>query len=124
MVKKLLLPQEIEVFYILPTIRKSLAKYMLKMMKQKDVACIFGITEAGISQYMSNKRANELHFDDDFEKEVEKSARRIVNKSDYIKETQKLLKLIRSTKEICKIHRMFSSVPMNCNCESMGCNKQ
>ena len=119
---RLLHPQEIETFYVIPTIRKHFAAALLKQgIMQKDVAKIFGITTSSISQYTSKKRGNELEFTDDVLFEIENSAKKIKDQSSYIKETQSLLRFIRTSKTICKIHRMFSDVPANCNPDIIGC---
>jgi hypothetical protein len=46
------MPQEIEVWYIIPAIRKELAKRLVQHheVAQKDVAELLGVTEAAISQ--------------------------------------------------------------------------
>ena len=119
---RLLHPQEIETFYVIPTIRKHFAEAMIGQgMKQKDVAKIFGITTASISQYTSKKRGNELEFTSDVVKEIQNSAKRIKDQYSYITETQNILKFIRTSKTICKIHKMFSDVPKNCTPSATGC---
>ena len=122
MVNRLLQPQEIETFYIIPTIRSQFAEVLMKNgMKQKQVAEIFGVTTATISQYSSKKRGNEIQFDPQLQKEVEVSAQRITNQHSYIKETQHILQHLRTTKTLCTIHKMFSDVPTNCEPTEMGC---
>lgn len=51
-------PSEVTVWYILPIIRRDLAKElaMSYRMKQADVGRLFGVTDAAISQYIKNKR--------------------------------------------------------------------
>ena len=52
------LPQEIELWYVIPAIRKQLViELKRKGLKQKAIAPILGITEAAISQYNRDKRA-------------------------------------------------------------------
>jgi predicted transcriptional regulator len=122
MVNKLLHPQEIETFYVIPTIRKHFAEAMLKQgLKQKDVAEIFGVTAATISQYMSEKRGNEVAFTDDVIAEITKAAQNIKDQHSYLLETQRVLKFIRTSKTICTIHKMFSDVPSNCDPDTIGC---
>ena len=64
------LPQEIEVWYIIPAIRRELTKILIKQynLKQKKVAMLLGISEAAISQYLSNKRGQEIKFPKEMEK--------------------------------------------------------
>ncbi len=51
-------PSEVIVWYILPIIRRDLAKELATSyrMKQADVGRLFGVTDAAISQYIKNKR--------------------------------------------------------------------
>ena len=123
MVNRLLQPQEIETFYIIPAIKSQFAETLMKNgIKQKDVAEILGVTTSTISQYTSKKRGHEVEFDPELRKEVEASAQRITDQQSYIKETQHILKFLRSTKTLCTIHKMFSDVPTNCEPIEMGCS--
>lgn len=51
-------PSEVIVWYILPIIRRDLAKELATSyrIKQADVGRLFGVTDAAISQYIKNKR--------------------------------------------------------------------
>ena len=71
------MPQEIEVWYIIPAIRRELAKSMIKDLKitQKQVASIMEITEAAVSQYLHSKRAKEVVFTKAILEEIKKSAK-------------------------------------------------
>ena len=57
-----LLPQEIEVWYIIPAIRKELAKLLTQKyeLSYDKAGVILGVSKAAISQYLSNKRANKI----------------------------------------------------------------
>ena len=58
---KLLHPQEIEVLYILPAIRRELTIEMKKIgLEQKKIAEYLCVTEAAVSQYLNSKRASQL----------------------------------------------------------------
>ncbi|RME78213.1 transcriptional regulator [Candidatus Woesearchaeota archaeon] len=123
MVKKFLLPQEIEVYYIIPTIKRYLTQYLKESgMKQKDIAKLLQIQEATVSQYLSNKRGHQINFDSAIEQEIKKSSTRINDMSSYICEIQRLLKIIRHSKTLCNIHKQFSTVPSTCTAAEMGCN--
>ncbi|HIH10718.1 TPA: hypothetical protein HA241_00845 [Candidatus Woesearchaeota archaeon] len=123
MVKKLLLPQEIETFYIIPALRKYFAIFMKEAgMKQKDIADILMINTAAISQYTSSKRGGKVEFKTDIITEIKLSAARITDRTSYMKETQRLLHHIRMTNTLCDIHRQFSAVPTHCEPKDMGCH--
>ena len=75
-----LLPQEIEVWYIIPAIRKELAKLLTGKYKlsYEKAGMILGISKAAVSQYLSNKRANKIKLNLETKKEVAQSAKIIV----------------------------------------------
>ena len=67
------MPQEIEVRYIIPSIRKEIAKgLVLKGYKQKEIAGLLEVTPAAISQYMKEKRGT-INFSDELLKEIRNS---------------------------------------------------
>ena len=75
----MLYPQEIEVWYTLPVIRKELAKELLNYnLSQKEIAIKLGLTEAAISQYIHEKRATLINLDDKIKKAIQISAKKIV----------------------------------------------
>ena len=110
-------PQEIEVWYILPAIRKELAKELLKYnLNQKEVALKLGITEAAVSQYLKEKRANTINLDENIKKTIERAAKRISVKGNVMKEVARISYLMKKNKFICKIHHQYdSSLPENCD---------
>ena len=120
--KELLLPQELETFYILPALRHILAQELhLLGKKQKDIAEIFGITSATISQYKSNKRGSQITFPPDIKVEICKTASKIHDRYTYIKEIQHLLHLLKTTNILCQIHHKLNNLPINCHPKNIGC---
>ena len=109
-------PQEIEVWYILPLIRKELAKELLHYnLNQKEIALKLGLTEAAVSYYINKKRANELILDEKVKKAVQESAKRIKNNFNVMKEIQNITKLFWETRGICKIHMQHDkSIQKSC----------
>ena len=73
------LPQEIEVWYIIPAVRRELAKLLTQKygLSYDKAGGVLGITKAAIAQYNKNKRANKINLHPLVMKEVEKSAQRI-----------------------------------------------
>lgn len=111
-------PQEIEVWYILPVIRKELAAELLNYnLTQKEIASKLGITEAAISQYLNEKRAKLINLDSEIKEEIQKSAYNIAKKNaNIIKEVQSISNLIKNNKTICKIHMQNDkTIRKNCN---------
>jgi predicted transcriptional regulator len=110
-------PQEIEVWYILPSIRKELAKSLVNQgLTQKEISKKLGITESAVSQYLKQKRANEIIFDDKINKSIERAAKKIMTNGNVMKEIEKINNIMRKNKFICKIHHKYDdSLPKNCD---------
>lgn len=107
------MPQEIEVRYILPALRKELAIALSKDLKQKEIANILNITPAAVSQYIKEKRGQtELNI----KKEIITS-KNIIIKNRFAAQTEllRLTKVIKNTHTICDVHRIHDCVPKDCN---------
>ncbi len=76
-------PCEIIVWYILPAIRREIAKNLVENygLTQRKVAEKLGITEAAVSRYISGKRGASEIFNKEILKKINESADRI-NKGD------------------------------------------
>jgi len=110
-------PQEIEVWYVLPAIRRELAKTLKEAgQSQKSIAQLLNVTEAAVSQYFNVKRAKEVKFNKEILTEVKKAAERIMKDSDaMIPETQRLLELAWEHNLVCELHKAHcSGLPKNC----------
>lgn len=102
------MPQELEVWYLLPSLRKEIAKVFVNEYKisQKEVSGIFGMTESAVSQYLKSKRANELKFSKSELEEIKKYADKIIqDKKNYHKYLFELSKKMRGTKSLCDLHK-------------------
>ncbi|MEM4703265.1 MAG: transcriptional regulator [Candidatus Pacearchaeota archaeon] len=105
------LPQEIEVWYIIPAIRRELARVLVEKhkLKQKEVANILGTTESAVSQYLSKKRAIELKFPLKMKKEFENAAGVIVkDNKKVIQEILHLLNIIKQQGLACCICKKYN----------------
>ncbi len=101
------MPQEIEVWYLIPALRKELAKIFVEEngLSQKKAASILGITDAAISQYLSSKRGSEVKFSKDEIAKIKKTAKEIIkNEGDVMKKIYQLSVSLRGSKAICGIH--------------------
>lgn len=122
MSQTLLQPQEIEVFYIIPTLRKQLAIAMKELgMKQNKIANLLSIEPATVSQYINDKRGNKIHFEESTLTEITISASKIKDRLSLLREMQRLLRIIKESKEICKIHKSLSGIPEECSPELIEC---
>ncbi|MDO8661394.1 MAG: hypothetical protein Q7K43_05885 [Candidatus Woesearchaeota archaeon] len=113
--RRLLQPQEVEVFYVLPAIRMELAKAMAKQdIGQKEIAKRLGITEAAVSQYKHGKRAKVFPLGKGLCSSIEKSAHKITDTQSAVREMQLLLKSAMTDKTTCRVHELLGVVPANC----------
>lgn len=114
-----IMPQEVEVWYLLPAIRKELTMILSKKhhLKQKEISTILGISEAAVSQYQNAKRGQEMSFTQNEKKEIEKSAQKIAE--DKIQANNIILNLcttLKGSQSFCKLHmKKDSSIPKNCD---------
>ena len=111
-------PQEIEVWYVLPSIRRELAKELVKYnLTQREISSKLNITESAVSQYLREKRANLVKFDNVITKAIQIGAKKIAVKDEIVmKEIQKIINLMRKNKVLCKIHHQYDKdLPENCN---------
>ena len=119
---QLLQPQELEVFYIIPTIRKYLTLNLKQRgLNQKTIAHLLGIRESTVSQYINDKRAAKISFSDETQSFVKDASQRIETQTDMIREVQTILKHIRTIGELCSIHKQLSCVPVGCEPHATGC---
>ena len=113
------MPQEIEVWYLIPALRRELAKVLIGEygMSQKKVSEMFMITESAVSQYLKSKRGYELRFPKTGLEEIRKTAEKI---SSGEGEANNLLYMLcvkfRGTEHVCDFHRkQDKSLPKNCD---------
>lgn len=100
-------PCEIVVAKILPTLRKELAKALVKKgMSQRDVAKKLGLTEAAVSQYIKKKRGKEnIRIKRIIEKKIEELVKDGRNLS--IRDICELCFVLRTSGMLCKIHKKY-----------------
>lgn len=111
-----LMPQEIEVWYILPAIRRDLASEMKKLnLNQKEIAVKLGLTGAAVSQYIKGKRGFDVNFNKKVEARIKKAAKNIINnKGCLIKEINDVCKLVKKEEILCKVHKEHTKLLRCC----------
>jgi len=98
-------PQEIEVWYILPAIRRELVVVLKeKGISQKKIAEMVGIVQSAVSQYLAGKRGGEVVFPKDVKDFIRKSADKIKDTQSAYQQIQSISDHIRKSKALCKIH--------------------
>lgn len=114
-----LLPQEVEVWYIIPKIRKELATLLVNKYEwsYEKTGESLGISKAAICQYIKNKRANKIKISTEIKKEIESSAE-LMNekKSNGMKEILRILNIMKKTKESCMVCKQYNKAVLDyCN---------
>jgi hypothetical protein len=102
------LPQEIEIWYVIPALRRELAKVFIKDFKlsQKEAAQILKVTEAAISHYFSSKRGSDIKFSKEEKNEIKKVASKILeDKKNSMRYIYGLSVKFRRPEILCKIHK-------------------
>jgi predicted transcriptional regulator len=118
----MLLPQEIEVWYVLPAIRREMCKDMIaEGLTQRKTAALFGLTEAAVSQYVNSKRAIKVKFNSKFLAELKDVCGMIKEgKMTAYEGLQILSKSFRQSGQICAIHRKLEKPEnMPCSCKRL-----
>jgi len=121
-----MMPQEVEVWYVLPALRRELALIMIEAGRpQKEIAKMLGITEPAVSQYKLRRsetprsRGDQIEIPEDMKPYIRRAAERIMeawdNRGDkeYIyedmtREFVRLLAILRKAGVICEVHRQHS----------------
>lgn len=116
-----LLPQEIEVWYIIPAVRKELAKLLTKEygFSYERAGKALGISKAAVSQYLSDKRANKVVLNAKTKVEIGKAALRVnENERVAVSEIQRILKFMKDNHCSCDVCKRYNKDVLDyCNCE-------
>ena len=121
------IPCELVVWYVLPTIRREVARELVNThgMSQAEVARKFGVTDAAISQYLKKKRGENPLIEESpqyskFEEEIKASAERIANdSSEFANEMCRICTVVKSTGMLAKIYEVqMGCKPPTCACDS------
>jgi hypothetical protein len=110
------LPQEIEVWYIIPAIRKEFAKILTKKYGRtyEEAGKILGVSKAAISQYIKKKRASKVKFNKKIKKEIKESAEIISeNENLAVKEILRILDLVKKTGCECEVCKKYNKGILN-----------
>jgi predicted transcriptional regulator len=115
MISSMRIPCELIVWYVLPSIRRELARELVDKhhLSQAEVARRFGVTDAAVSQYLKSKRGNSKEIEnsgkyEDFQKEVAESAVRMMNGSDIVTETCRICGVVKKSGMMVKIYEIHS----------------
>lgn len=113
------LPQEIEVWDVLPAIRKAFAQIFVHehRLSQKKTAALLQLTEPAVSQYLQDKRARNLILDESIRNEIKISAKKIIsNNALLFRELRRICDLDEVKKVVCHLHRCNNTkIPVDCD---------
>ncbi|UCG90216.1 MAG: transcriptional regulator [Candidatus Heimdallarchaeota archaeon] len=115
--KKLVQPQEVIVWYILPAIRRAITNSLIEdhHLPQKDIAQRFGLTEPAISQYKKGARGD-IDFNPDIVNKIRGAARNIAEEGRSAPhEVQRVLQYIQNGGFLCEFHRKYGMVHEGCD---------
>jgi len=108
-------PQEIEVWYILPAIRKELVRvFKTKGKNGKEIAGLLGLTPAAVSQYGKDKRGG-AELPQEVRGYILECSEKITNSKTAYREIQNIVGYIKETKALCKIHLLFEDELDDCD---------
>jgi predicted transcriptional regulator len=109
-------PQEVEVWFIMPALRKHFVNGFKKNnVKQKDIANRMNLTQAAVSQYTKNKRGNNVSFDEKIVRKINDSCKYIITQNDFRMRFQKILKEIKKSKTMCNVCHDHIDTDIKCN---------
>ena len=116
MTQKYLLPQEIELAFIVPAIRREYTSHLKSSgYDQHSIAKFLQVTDAAISQYASGKRGNELQFPKNILDEIHESADRLVSGKHIVTEMTTMLELMKQKGITCAVHMEKADLPTDCD---------
>lgn len=136
-----MMPQEVEVWYVLPAIRRELARIMKTKtiqradedgdtkehkITQKEIARMLGVTEPAITQYLLRKkgqrsRGDQVDLPDEILREIDKSADIMIQ--DYertrMSDDENIFQVM--TKEINRIIKVMRDAGVMCDIHKEFC---
>lgn len=115
--KKLVQPQEVIVWYILPAIRREITNSLINdhQLPQKEIARRFGLTEPAISQYKKGARGD-IEFSVDIKDRIKRAAQNIAeDENSAPREVQRVLNFIHKGGFLCDFHKKYGLVHDKCD---------
>ncbi len=115
------LPQEIEVWYIIPAVRREFSRVLVKKHKltMEKAGELLGVSKAAVSQYLKGKRASEFKLCPECKKAIQESAKIMIrNPNLAVREIMKILDMIKRKKGSCKVCKKYNKgIVKQCACK-------
>ncbi|MBM3199955.1 helix-turn-helix domain-containing protein [Candidatus Woesearchaeota archaeon] len=110
------MPQELEVWYVIPALRKAFADIMLKRgLSQKEIAKKLDLGKSAVSQYIKSQRGTEIRFDKKMLEKIETSVNKVMKNTSTTKEELIILcETIRKAGLLCCFHKSKEKNLKNC----------
>ncbi len=109
-------PQEIEVWYILPAIRKELVRVLRSRGKSgKEIASLLGLTPAAVSQYGKEKRGKGIELPIEVKEHILEKVKDIVDARSAYRVIQDVNNFVRETKALCQLHMLVEKDLDDCD---------
>lgn len=106
------LPHELEAQYLVPCLRRELAKAMVSDLNltQSKSAVLLGVNRAAVCQYLSGKRGSNIRLPADFQKQILKSAKLIeANPKELFPQISRLLSLLKRKGILCRVCSKYNA---------------
>lgn len=111
---KLLQPQEVEAYFVIPALRRELAVALKAQgIKPSEISNRLGVTPAAVSQYCHSKRAD-LDLGEPMRTYIRAAAKRVKNPLSSMTEIQQLLRIAMREKVMCRVHEKIGTLPKGC----------
>ena len=110
-----MLPQEIEVWYLIPAIRKELAVSLHSQgLKQKEISELLQVTPSAISQYLKEKRGSQT-LKEEFKIKIDESAKELIEGKALISIMKILMEEAWKMGVLCDLHKKYDmNLPEKC----------
>ncbi len=114
MATNFIFPQQVELNYMIPSLRRELAVAMKDLgLTQREIAERLVVTEPAVSQYFSEKRATTVHFNNKITEKIKEVAKNI-NSNNFQLEMQNLLKIALRENVTCHVCRDITNASDTC----------
>ncbi|MFH0749052.1 MAG: hypothetical protein V1915_03950 [Candidatus Bathyarchaeota archaeon] len=120
----MIIPCEIASRTIVPSVRAMIAKELSESykMRQNGIACILGVTQSAVSQYLGNVRGNTLNLENVEEigiliQEMTNILTTNPTSNTVCRKCCEACRIIREKRVLCKFHNQLDSSydPLSCN---------
>lgn len=111
----MMLPQEVEVWYLIPAIRKELSISLHKLgLTQKRISELLNVTPSAVSQYLKDKRGKQ-DLKEEFVFQIEKAAKELTEGKPLIPIMKKLSEDAWKMGVLCELHKKYDlHLPEKC----------